>query len=65
MKIEMNKLLDERYLIIDTFRNSVPNSQVSLRITHKPTGKTVEGNGNSSATLKRELLEDLARKGIE
>lgn len=57
--------LDERDLIIDTFRNAVPNSQASMRITHKPTGKMVEGNGSSSITLKHKLLEELARKVME
>lgn len=57
-----NVELEDKYLIIDTYRNAVPNSPLSMRITYRPTGDSVEAAGHSRVSLKRQLLEELSRK---
>lgn len=49
--------MNEKDLRIETFSNSSP--EVSMRITHIPTGEIIDGIGNSSHKLKLELMSRL------
>lgn len=54
--------LEDKNLIIVTYNNAVPKSGMSMRITYRPTGASVEAAGQSRVLLKRQLLEELSRK---
>jgi hypothetical protein len=50
-------VMNPRVLVIDTFRNNSP--VVSMRITHTPTGISVQGAGTSFYRLKEQLMDEL------
>lgn len=51
-------MLDERELQITTFSSGI-RQNLRMRITHMPTGTTVEDSGPSKYRLRESLLESL------